>query len=67
MCVSVRTLMMVVGGWWKAAGLRAFEQVIGKGFVASKEGLWEEKAVRPSGKSTGKKSYDLALNPGPTV
>lgn len=46
---------------------QSFEQVIGRGFGAYKENPWEEEAVRPSGKSTGKKSYDLALNPGPTT
>lgn len=59
--------MVCVGGWWKAAGLKAFEQVIGKGFVVYKESPWEEKAVRPRGKCTGKRSFDLALNPGPTI
>ena len=60
-------LVIVIGGWWKAAGPRTCEQVIGKGFVASRESPRQERACCPDGKALDKKSYDLALSPIPTA
>jgi len=46
-------LVVVIGGWWKAAGPRSCEQVIDKGFFAYREIPWQERAVLPSWKGTG--------------
>ena len=46
-------LVVVIGGWWKAAGPRSCEQVIGKGFVAYRESPRQARAVLPRWKSIG--------------
>ena len=46
-------LAVVIGDWWKAAGPRSCEKVIGKGFVAYRESPWQERAVLPRWKGAG--------------